>query len=325
LLFGVLYGSSVIGLYAFLGRVGAPTFYDKLLGVPILNLSIQVIDRAARTWLKRLDPVSIGRTLSPQRRNLAYMSMWSLVFVVMLRSTAAAVTLARADVLSSLGRMDEAVVRYHEVLNADPENVVALNKLGFALIQIGRASDAETTLGRAVALGPEDAETHNNLGLAMMQQGRAADAVAPLRRAIQIRPGYAEAHYNLSQALISAARPIEAASVLRDALRIRPEWPTALAALAWIHATQSDAAVYNPAEAVRLATHAANLTGQREVPVLDALAAAYAAAGRYDDATRAAETAETLAVADRARPELVEDIRARLTLYRSGHALVNAR
>ena len=36
------------GLYALLGAVGAPTFYDKLLCVPLLNLSVQRIDRVVR-------------------------------------------------------------------------------------------------------------------------------------------------------------------------------------------------------------------------------------------------------------------------------------
>ncbi len=43
--FGVLYGLGVFGLYALLEALGAPTFYDKLLCVPLLNLSVQRIDR----------------------------------------------------------------------------------------------------------------------------------------------------------------------------------------------------------------------------------------------------------------------------------------
>ena len=46
LLFGVLYGLSTVALYVLLDRAGAPTFYDKLLQVPLLNLSVIAIDRA---------------------------------------------------------------------------------------------------------------------------------------------------------------------------------------------------------------------------------------------------------------------------------------
>ena len=43
ILFGVLYGLSTVVLYVVLGRAGAPTFYDKLLQVPVLNLSVILI------------------------------------------------------------------------------------------------------------------------------------------------------------------------------------------------------------------------------------------------------------------------------------------
>ena len=44
-LFGALYGMGVFALYWLLGALDAPTFYDKLLCVPLLNLSVQAIDR----------------------------------------------------------------------------------------------------------------------------------------------------------------------------------------------------------------------------------------------------------------------------------------
>ena len=81
IIFGALYGMSTVMLYELLGRAGLPTFYDKLLQVPLLNLTIQRIDRAVRGgWLRRLDPSAIGRTLAPRRRNLAYVTLWALVF-----------------------------------------------------------------------------------------------------------------------------------------------------------------------------------------------------------------------------------------------------
>jgi len=79
--YGALYGLSCVALYELLGTAGMPTFYDKLLQVPLLNLSIQGIDRAARSrWLRRFDPAALGRPLAPLRRNLAYMSVWTALF-----------------------------------------------------------------------------------------------------------------------------------------------------------------------------------------------------------------------------------------------------
>jgi hypothetical protein len=84
IVFGSLYGLSTVALYAVLADAGLPTFYDKLLQVPILNLSVKLIDRAARSNLLRaFDPAGIGPSLAPRQRNLAYMSVWAIVFAVM--------------------------------------------------------------------------------------------------------------------------------------------------------------------------------------------------------------------------------------------------
>lgn len=82
-IFGVLYGVSVFTLFAGLDLIGAPRFYDKLLAVPLLNLSIQRIDQLARTiqgtaWWSRLRP-----SWTPARLNLAHMAVWILFFGLM--------------------------------------------------------------------------------------------------------------------------------------------------------------------------------------------------------------------------------------------------
>src|SRR5437762_1007989 len=84
MIFGALYGLGNVALYAALQRAGAPEFYDKLLPVPILNVMIQLIDRAAGSGLLRwFDPSRFGRSLVGRRRHLAYITVWATVFVLM--------------------------------------------------------------------------------------------------------------------------------------------------------------------------------------------------------------------------------------------------
>src|ERR1019366_10770953 len=40
IIYGTLYGLSTCVLYQLLGSAGMPTFYDKLLQIPLLNLSV---------------------------------------------------------------------------------------------------------------------------------------------------------------------------------------------------------------------------------------------------------------------------------------------
>src|SRR5262245_48256891 len=84
IIFGILYASTVLVAYAVLDAYRIASFYDKLLPVPILNLAIQVIDRASRSKaLARFDPAALGRALTSRQRNLAYMAIWTVVFGVM--------------------------------------------------------------------------------------------------------------------------------------------------------------------------------------------------------------------------------------------------
>jgi hypothetical protein len=84
LVFGALYGLSSMVLYALLGAIGAPAFYDKLLQVPLLNLSVRWLDRmAGSSWLRAVDPVRLGRSLTMRQRHVAYMTTWAVVFVAL--------------------------------------------------------------------------------------------------------------------------------------------------------------------------------------------------------------------------------------------------
>jgi hypothetical protein len=83
ILFGTFYALSVVALYYVLGRLGAPTFYDKLMAVPLMNLAIRAIDRLATGPLRRFDPAQLAHRITGRPRHLAYMAVWMCVFILM--------------------------------------------------------------------------------------------------------------------------------------------------------------------------------------------------------------------------------------------------
>ena len=107
---------------------------------------------------------------------------------------------------------------------------------------------------------------------------------AQLRAALGLQPGNAVAHTNLGGILSTEGRRREAIAEYRLALDGNPDLLEPLAALAWTLATSPEASLRRPREAIQLAERAAMLTSGRDVTVLDALAAAYAAAGQFSDA-----------------------------------------
>ncbi|MEZ5292967.1 MAG: hypothetical protein R2745_17940 [Vicinamibacterales bacterium] len=83
LLFGVAYGAGVFLLYALLGALGLPTFYDKLLCVPLLNLLVPAIDGLVARLGERSWVTALGLEPPLGRRNLAHMAAWGVFFAVM--------------------------------------------------------------------------------------------------------------------------------------------------------------------------------------------------------------------------------------------------
>ena len=82
-LFGMLYGLGTFGLYALLGAIGAPTFYDKLLCVPLLNLSVQWIDALAR-MIEKISGMGRVSERAPSSANKVHMAVWSIFFGAMM-------------------------------------------------------------------------------------------------------------------------------------------------------------------------------------------------------------------------------------------------
>lgn len=81
--FGTMYGLSVLMLYGLLGAMGLPTFYDKLLAVPILNLSVPAIDRMVERWRGSALVTALRLEGPIGRGNLAHMAVWIIFFLAM--------------------------------------------------------------------------------------------------------------------------------------------------------------------------------------------------------------------------------------------------
>jgi tetratricopeptide (TPR) repeat protein len=109
----------------------------------------------------------------------------------------------------------------------------------------------------------------------------------------------------------------EAIGHYEQALRLMSEHVGVRNNLAWVLATSRDGAVRNGARAVALAEGANQSAGGKDAALLDTLAAAYAEAGRFEDAVRTAQAAMELVQA--AGPaEQTRQIRGRLKLYQAG-------
>jgi Flp pilus assembly protein TadD len=115
---------------------------------------------------------------------------------------------------------------------------------------------------------------------------------------LQHAPGNESIHFNLALALYQKGRAADAITQFAEALEIDPNDVEAQNNLAWLLATAPDAAARNGPRAVQLATQSVQLTGGRNPVVLGTLAAAFAEAGRFDDAAAAARQGIMVAQAE---------------------------
>jgi protein O-mannosyl-transferase len=222
--------------------------------------------------------------------------------------------------LGGRNAVEEAVPHYRAALEVWPEYVDARFNLGVALAKLNRVDEAIPCYERVLELDPRHAQAHNNLASALLSKGRVEQAIAHYRKALELDPAAARTWYNLGVALTDAGRPVEAVAAARACLRLDSGSVGAMSLLAWHLATASDPATRAPEEALRLARHAAELTGNRDAQVLDTLAAALAATGQLDDAMATARQALGLASAQ-GRSQLAGQIRQRLELYEQGRAV----
>jgi tetratricopeptide (TPR) repeat protein len=123
------------------------------------------------------------------------------------------------------------------------------------------------------------------------------------------------AHAHLGSALLDRGRPAETIDHYRKALAADPNFLEAANNLAWLLATCDRASLRDPEDALRYAERAAGLSRNEDPAVLDTLAAAQAAAGRFDEARRTVERGVELAQRSGDEP-LAAALRERASRYR---------
>jgi len=92
------------------------------------------------------------------------------------------------NLLYGLGRLDEALVRFEQAVEFDPEYVEAWNNLGGVYADVGLWEEAIRAARRALELAPDYADPHYNLAEAYAASGRYGDARLHAARYFQHDP-----------------------------------------------------------------------------------------------------------------------------------------
>ena len=202
-----------------------------------------------------------------------------------------------------------AVDTLNAILTVKPDWAKAHGKLGTAYAMTGQNDLAQKHLQLVAKYDPEDPYGYNMLGWLAYLQDKAEESVISLRKADEIQPFDSHINYRLGLALTKWGKFSEAAERFRHVLVIDPTNAGGCQGL-----SNALGKLGRFAEAVPFAERAARYTEERNPDVLLSLADAYAGAGRWQDASDAADKA--LSRAQESDPNLVPQIRERLSEFR---------
>ncbi len=221
---------------------------------------------------------------------------------------------------------------YSRAIEVTKDNYLAHYNYGNALINVGRLDEAREQCETTLALKPRHGSSHANLGRILVMQGRCTEALPSLLRAIEYSEDDARIWYELAfcehrlNMLEAASVHYQQAIQRNDNLRhlyiefgnvmarlgdtpaalgiyhtAQKRWPgspTVAACLIWLYSTHAEDRFRNVEQAVSLAEavrEATDRRGKASIKIEDSLAAAFAAAGRFDEAIVLATRAYSMA------------------------------
>jgi tetratricopeptide (TPR) repeat protein len=214
-------------------------------------------------------------------------------------------------------RAAEAQLRRSLELSDDPDtwfNVARAALLG------GNTENAAQAVQHALAKRPRDPAYLLQLGRTHLARGDTQSAIDAVQKSIDSWPRDPEAWALLGSIHAQRGDWPAVVEVSNRALEANPNDLQSGLSLAWLLSTAPDARLRRPGRALEIAQKFAKQSEGRDFRALDVLAVAYAANGRFKEATEAAEKALALAEA-LGETQFATQIRQRIESYQRAQPL----
>jgi tetratricopeptide (TPR) repeat protein len=142
----------------------------------------------------------------------------------------------RAQVLSGLGRLSEALDDYDAVIASDPNYAEYHFDRGNLLHRMGRDDEALAAYANAMRLSPPFPEVYYNRADVFLGQGEVDGALADLNYVLDLEPTNVDAYVNRAGILASLGEQEALLDDLDAGLRLDPDNPHLLCLLGQVHA-----------------------------------------------------------------------------------------
>ena len=216
--------------------------------------------------------------------------------------------IAQAYAYFNAGQDDQAIQDVSRAIDLEPQAAMYISMRSMLYARVGRSDLALDDANSVINLAPNTADSYSRRGYIYMTSGNSDMALADFSQAIKLDPNVALYHLQKGFAYGMQRRYAEAVQEWNAALRLRPEYGPAYSALGWLQATCPDPAFRNATQAVENSKRGAELGAPNMLAAiaaasgvapagtkpthyepglawsLDALAAAYAEAGDFEQA-----------------------------------------
>jgi hypothetical protein len=138
--------------------------------------------------------------------------------------------LARARALDVLGRNEDAIQAYVDVLRVEDTHFGALTGLGVLATKMGQRAAAKVAFAKAVEAHPDEALAHANLAILLSDraedEGDFKEARAHFEAALRLDPDNRTAHRGMAVMLLGLGEPEAARQHAKEGLLGKPDvWP----------------------------------------------------------------------------------------------------
>jgi Flp pilus assembly protein TadD len=179
-----------------------------------------------------------------------------------------------------------AIAEFTEAIRLKPGNSMAYYSRANVYGERGDYDRAIADYGEAIRFEPGYIAAYNDRANAYGIKGDWDKAIADETEAIRLNPQFVEAYHARGLFFERKDDYERAAADFGEAIRLKEDFWEACSHLAWLLAVCPDANVRNGEYAVQYALKACDLSDWKNDSLLSTLAAAYAEAGRFDDAVK---------------------------------------
>ncbi len=127
-----------------------------------------------------------------------------------------------AEILRARGDMDGCLQRLRQIVESEPENFIAKEKLAATLVDVQRYDEAQNYLDETLAQHPDSPDLVYLRGRVHLAKGEKEQARQQFERTVELKPDYDEAYACLGCVCLELGEPAAAVAALREATCLSP-------------------------------------------------------------------------------------------------------